>query len=127
MAVKKQPDSGAGELTEAANDWFRQFLKHLEIHLVATGQHLSAVSEPSDYRLAAMQAVRLTLLDSGINDEELRTLFGRVAFSSPASIANADPDAMGYPAGYFEATEGSFATEPLEGPPDLPFEKRDSW
>ena len=116
MAVKKQPDSGTGELTEAANDWFRQFLKHLEIHLVATGQRLSAVSEPSDYHLAAVQAVRLTLLDSGINDEELRTLFGRVVLSNHTWIANADPDAMGYPAGYFEATEGSFAAEPLECP-----------
>ena len=127
MPVTKQPDSGTGELTEAANDWFRQFLKHLELYLVATGQRLTADSEPADYSLAAMQAVKLTLLDAGMNDEELRDLFGRVALVNRQGSSDADIDAMGYPAGYFEATEGSFANEPLDCPPDLPLEKRESW
>jgi hypothetical protein len=42
-------------------------------------------------------------------------------------IAVTETDAKGYPAGYFEATEGSFANEPLECPPDLPLEKREPW
>jgi hypothetical protein len=86
MAVKKQPDSGTGELSETVNDWLRQFLKQLELFMVDTGQRLSPISEPADYHLAAMQAVRLTFLDSGMDDEELRNLFGRVAIEniSPA-------------------------------------------
>lgn len=127
MVVKKQPDSGTGGLSEAANDWFRQFLKHLELYLVATGQRLTADSEPADYRLAAMQAVRLTLLDSGMNDAELRDLFGRVALAHRQGPCDAETDAMGYPAGYFEATEGNFANEPLDCPPNLPLQKRESW
>lgn len=124
MAVKKQRDSGTGELSEAANDWFRQFLKHLELHLVATGQRLTADSEPADYSLAAMQAFKLTLLDAGMNEEKLRDLFGRFALANRQGPSDADTDAMGYPAGYFEATEGSFANERLDCPPDLPLEKR---
>ncbi len=36
-------------------------------------------------------------------------------------------DAMGYPAGYFKATAGSFADEPLERPTNLLQESRESW
>lgn len=36
-------------------------------------------------------------------------------------------DALGYPSGYFEATAGSFADEPLERPAPLPPEKRTEW
>lgn len=36
-------------------------------------------------------------------------------------------DAFGYPVGYFEATAGSFATEPLEAPAELPWERREAW
>ena len=35
--------------------------------------------------------------------------------------------ALGYPAGYFETTAGSFANEPLETPPQLPIEIRETW
>lgn len=36
-------------------------------------------------------------------------------------------DALGYPVGYFEATAGSFANEPLEAPTELPPQTRESW
>jgi hypothetical protein len=45
MAVKKQPESSAGELSEFANDWFRQFVKHVEVYMVETGQVLRPNSE----------------------------------------------------------------------------------
>jgi hypothetical protein len=32
-----------------------------------------------------------------------------------------------WPAGYFQATAGAFADEPLERPPQLPFERREEW
>lgn len=94
MAVKKQPESDAGELSESANDWFRQFLKHLELFMVETGQGLPTDSKLTDHRLAAMRAVKLTLLDSGMDDEEVRSLVGRVALEDadlPAQLEwNAD-------------------------------------
>jgi hypothetical protein len=37
------------------------------------------------------------------------------------------PDPLGYPPGYFEATAGSFADEPLEAPEELPLEVRETW
>ncbi len=79
MAVKKQPESDAGTLSETANDWFRQFLKHLELFMVETGQGLSADSKPADHHLAALRAVKLTLLESGMDGEEARNLLGRIA------------------------------------------------
>ena len=79
MTVKKQPEPDAGELTEAANDWFRQFLKHLEISMVEAGQGVRSDAEATDYRLAAMRAVKSTLLDSGMDDDAFRSLISRVA------------------------------------------------
>lgn len=79
MAVKKQPDPDAGTLSEGANDWFRQFLKHLEIFLSETGQGLPPNADRSDYSLAAMHAVKMTLLDSGLDNEQILGLFGRVS------------------------------------------------
>ena len=35
--------------------------------------------------------------------------------------------ANGWPEGYFERTAGAFAKEPLERPPQLPFEEREDW
>lgn len=127
MAVKKQPEPDTGEISELVNEWFRQFLKHLELHLLAHGQSISSESAAADYHLAAMQAVRLTLLDSGMNDDGFRDLLNKIATADHKPKATAETDAKGYPAGYFEATEGSFANEPLECPLDLPLEKREPW
>jgi hypothetical protein len=127
MSVKKQPDQGIGEISGSVNDWFRLFLKHLELHLVAFGPSISSESVPADYHFAAMQAVRLTLLDSGMNEDGFRDLLDKVATAYQRLVAIAETDAMGYPTGYFEATEGSFAIEPLECPPDLPLEKHEPW
>jgi hypothetical protein len=79
MAVKKQPESNPGKLHEAVNDWFRQFLKHLELYIVETGQSLTSNSNTMDFSRAAIQAVKLTLLDSGADNEQVQNLFGRVA------------------------------------------------
>jgi len=37
------------------------------------------------------------------------------------------PLAGAWPPGYFEKTAGAFAGEPLERPPELPFENRQEW
>lgn len=79
MAIKKQPDHDSGTLSEGANDWFRQFLKHLEIYMAETGQGIPSEANLKDYSLAAIQAVKLTLLDSGLDDEQVLGLFGRVS------------------------------------------------
>lgn len=79
MAVKKQPDPDIGTLHECTNDWFRQFLKHLEIFMAESGQGLPPDANNADYGLAAMRAVKLTLLDSGLDSEQILGLFGRVA------------------------------------------------
>lgn len=126
MTVKKQPDSDAASLPAAANDWYQTFLRILEGFLAETGR-TEPECDPSELPRAAVNAVRLTLLDSGMSPQELRKLFLEVATSDQELTASIETDAMGYPAGYFEATEGSFSTEPLERPADLPLEQRESW
>ena len=79
MTIKKQPESSTGELCEPANDWFRQFLKHLEIYMAETGQALRSDSDSAELRLAALRAVKLTLRDSGAAEDEIVKLFGRIA------------------------------------------------
>ena len=37
------------------------------------------------------------------------------------------PISSAWPEKYFERTAGAFAGEPLERPPQLPFEKREDW
>ena len=83
MAVEKQPDD-SDTLPDSANDWFRQFLKHLEMHMVDTGQGLAENAKPSEYGLATMRAIKLTLLDSGLDDDQILALFGRVALEPAA-------------------------------------------
>ena len=82
MVVKKQPESEAGELSEIASEWFQLFLKHLELFFVETGQGLPVDAKATDCCLAAMRAVKFTLLDSGIDDDEIVNLFGRVALEN---------------------------------------------
>lgn len=85
MVVKKQPESDSGELSGAANDWFLQFLKHLEIFMTETGQDLHLGSESVDYGLAAMRAVKLTLLEAGIAQDEIVNLLGRIAIDETSA------------------------------------------
>lgn len=83
MAVKKQRESD--EFSEVANDWYRQFLKMLELTIVETGLRLPSDATHADFRLAAMRAVKLTLLDSGIDEDAVTILFGKVAFEDVMS------------------------------------------
>lgn len=84
MAVKKQPDSDPGHIQEATDLWFRQFLKHLELSLLATGQKLAADAEPADYGLFAVQAVKTTLIESGLDEQQVIGLLGQAALQQAA-------------------------------------------
>jgi hypothetical protein len=50
-----------------------------------------------------------------------------LALANHRVLGDGPRDARGYPERYFESTAGSFANEPLESPPDLPFEDREEW
>lgn len=47
--------------------------------MAETGQELPSDADNADLSLAAMRAVKLTLLDSGLNDEQIVALFACVA------------------------------------------------
>lgn len=85
MGVKKQPDPEAGKIPEVVDDWFRQFIKHLELYLVETGQELPPDAKSTDCGLAALRAVRLTLRDSGLDDDQVAGLLARAALEDSSA------------------------------------------
>ncbi len=56
-----------------------------------------------------------------------RTVRDALALAERRATESGAIDALGYPAGYFEATAGSFAKEPLEVPEELPMQTREAW
>jgi hypothetical protein len=55
-----------------------------------------------------------------------RAVRDALALAERRSTLTSTTDSLGYPVGYFEATAGSFADEPLESPDELPLERRPS-
>jgi hypothetical protein len=80
---------------------------------------MSPLAFDLDRVLSQLDSDTAALLERAVRDA-LALAERRVA---PAVAA----DALGYPAGYFEATAGSFANEPLGAPEELPLEARESW
>jgi hypothetical protein len=56
-----------------------------------------------------------------------RTVRDALALAEHRTADSGARDALGYPLGYFEATSGSFANEPLEAPRELPPQTREAW
>jgi len=50
-----------------------------------------------------------------------------IAVAEQRAAGAAVADNLGYPAGYFESTAGSFAGEPLEAPAELMMQPREPW
>jgi hypothetical protein len=50
-----------------------------------------------------------------------------VAHRKSENNGSAASAAESWPAGYFQKTAGAFVGEPLDRPPQLPFEKREEW
>lgn len=71
MGIKKQPDPKSATLSEGAYDWFRNFLKLLEIYMSETGQGLPSDPSMQDVSLATIRAVKLTLQDSGLTEDQI--------------------------------------------------------
>lgn len=86
MAIKKQLNSKRDELSEAANDWIRQFLKVLELNLLEEGQDLAS-DDVGHFGLATVRAVKRTLLDAGFTSEEIVNLIGRVELEGLEAVA----------------------------------------
>jgi hypothetical protein len=77
------------------------------------------LAQDLDRALGQLDSETAVLLERTVRDA-LALAERRVADGKPV-------DVLGYPAGYFEATAGSFANEPLEAPSELPMETREAW
>jgi len=91
-----------------------------------------AVLQPDWYAFSGMSA-REALIQEILKQPEpvlrelQRYLTILVEHQQSGAKATPTPSVEAWPAGYFETTAGAFAGEPLERPPQLPFEKREEW
>jgi len=80
---------------------------------------MNVLAQDLDKALNRLDSETATLLESAVRDA--------LALAERRSAPLEARDPLGYPAGYFEATAGSFANEPLDAPADLPLETREPW
>lgn len=78
---------------------------------------MNVLARDLDNTLSRLDSETAALLENAVRDALA------LAERRSASVEARDP--LGYPAGYFEATAGSFANEPLDVPGDLPLETRE--
>jgi hypothetical protein len=81
--------------------------------------HMSTLSSDLDRVISRLDSETAALLEQTIRDA-LALAQRRPKYVGPT-------DAQGYPIGYFESTAGSFSDEPLEAPPELKIDSRESW
>ncbi len=83
MAIKKPPESRppdtATDVAPDADNWIRQFARHLEIHFLDSARRLPADASASEFQRAATHAVLATFIDSGLELEALFELIGQTA------------------------------------------------
>ena len=80
---------------------------------------MSPLASELDSVLGRLDSETATLLE--------RTVRDALALAERRRASSQAVDEMGYPVGYFEATAGSFANEPLEAPAELPIQTREPW
>lgn len=80
---------------------------------------MSVLAQDLERTLSRLDSETAVLLESAVRDA--------LALAERRATIVEARDPLGYPEGYFEATAGSFANEPLEAPADLPLETRESW
>ena len=80
---------------------------------------MSPLAFDLDRLLSQLDSDTAALLERAVRDA--------LALAERRAAPAAGTDVLGYPAGYFEATAGSFVHEALEAPADLPLEARESW
>jgi hypothetical protein len=81
VTTKKQLDPIPNEsltISGDAEDWIRQFVKHLELHFVDAVRELPPTAGVSDWQVTAARAAFATFLDSGLDHETVLELLGRV-------------------------------------------------
>ena len=80
---------------------------------------MSSVALDLDKMLSRVDEETAALLEQTVRDA--------LAVANRRAEAAMPVDALGYPAGYFESTAGSFSDEPLESPRELPMQPREPW
>ncbi len=74
----EQPESHKA-ISADTDDWIRQFIKHFELHLLDASRTLPPGASVYESRVATVQAILTTFIDSGMEFEGILELFGQVA------------------------------------------------
>jgi hypothetical protein len=71
--------ASADFISADSEDWIRQFIKHLDLHLIDSSRNLAPKASVAELQEAAARAVVETYRDSGMELESIMELVGRVA------------------------------------------------
>lgn len=83
MPIEEQPKpktkGSEVAISEEANDWLQQVVKHFELNFVDACQGAPADVDRSAYQRMTILAIVQTLKDSGLSEESIREMFGQIA------------------------------------------------
>jgi hypothetical protein len=77
------PEAGRA-ISEHADDWIRQFIKHLELHFLDASRHLPTGASVSELQAATARAIVATFVDSGMEFQSALELLGQAALQGPS-------------------------------------------
>jgi len=80
-----QPDDRQNHIPTNAEDWIRQFVKHLEAHFLDAAGDLRTDASDSEVRQTAAKAVIASFLDSGVDHDTLMELFGQAVLENTSA------------------------------------------
>ena len=76
---ESEPPESQKVIPSDADDWIRQFIKHLELHFLDASRNLPPRASVSELQVRAAQAMLATFIDSGMEFESALELLGQVA------------------------------------------------
>lgn len=83
MTTTRRPEPESPEtsrtLSGDADDWIRQFIKHLELRFLDASRNLSPNASVSELQVATAQAILATFTESGMESQAALELLGQVA------------------------------------------------
>ena len=76
---ESEPPESREAISADADDWIRQFIKHLELHFVDASRNLPPDASVSELQVTTARAMLATFMDSGMEFESALELLGQVA------------------------------------------------
>jgi hypothetical protein len=84
---KSESVPGGTSIAEHSSEWIRLFIKHFELNLLDMSRSLPPDASDIDHWIAAIRAMRETVLDSGMDSELFAETVGRILIENRPGAA----------------------------------------